>query len=54
LTALSARTVDLSLTSVFARGSFTNSVNANAPLRDSPGVIPYGAFGAPSAIPASV
>jgi long-chain fatty acid transport protein len=47
LTALGAPTVDLSLTSIFARGSFTNSVNSGAPLRDSPGVLPYGAFGMP-------
>jgi long-chain fatty acid transport protein len=47
LTALSARTVDMSVTSIFATGSFTNSVNNNSPLKDSPGVIPYGAFGMP-------
>ena len=47
LTALSARTVDMSVTSIFATGSFTNSVNNNAPLKDGPGVIPYGAFGMP-------
>ena len=47
LSTLSARTVDLSVTSVFARGSFTNSVNQNAPLQNSPGVLPYGAFGMP-------
>jgi long-chain fatty acid transport protein len=47
LTLLGARTLDLSLTGVFAGGSFSNSVNANAPLKDSPGVVPYGAFGMP-------
>jgi long-chain fatty acid transport protein len=47
LTALSSRTVDISLTGIFASGSFTNSVNANTPLKDSPGVVPYGAFGTP-------
>ena len=47
LTELNARTVDLSVTSIFARGSFSNSVNNNSPLRDSPGVMPYGAFGMP-------
>jgi long-subunit fatty acid transport protein len=47
LTMLVAPTVDLSLTSIFARGSFSNSVNTNAPLKDAPGVIPYGAFGMP-------
>jgi long-subunit fatty acid transport protein len=47
LTQLGARTLDLSLTSIFANGSFSNAVNTNAPLKDSPGVIPYGAFGMP-------
>ncbi len=47
LAALGGRTVDLSLTSIFASGSFSNSVNNNAALKDSPGVIPYGAFGMP-------
>jgi long-chain fatty acid transport protein len=47
LTALSARTIDMSLTSIFASGSFSNSVNTNAPLKDAPGVMPYGAFGTP-------
>lgn len=47
LTALTGRTVDLSITSIFASGSFSNSVNTNAPLRDSPGVVPYGAFAMP-------
>ena len=47
LALVGGRTLDLSLTSVFAGGSFSNSVNANAPLNDAPGVIPYGAFGTP-------
>lgn len=47
LAALDGPTVDLSIAGVFARGSFTNSVNQNAPLNDSPGVVPYGAFGMP-------
>jgi long-chain fatty acid transport protein len=47
LTALTGRTVDLSLTGIFARGSFSNSVNHDAPLNTSPGVLPTGAFGAP-------
>jgi long-subunit fatty acid transport protein len=47
LTALSGGTLDLSVTSIFARGSFTNSVNTNAPYTGSPGVIPYGAVGTP-------
>src|SRR5207244_3800729 len=41
------RTLDLSLTSIFARGSFTNSVNQDAPLNTPTGVMPYGAFGMP-------
>lgn len=47
LTLLGSRTLDLSLTSIFATGSFSNSVNTNIPLKDSPGIIPYGAFGMP-------
>lgn len=47
LSSLSSRTVDLTVTTVFSRGSFTNSVNQNAPLNNSPGVLPYGAFGVP-------
>jgi long-chain fatty acid transport protein len=42
-----SRSVDLSLSSIFASGSFSNSVNTNVPLNDAPGVIPYGAFGTP-------
>jgi len=44
---LGSRTVDLSLTSIFASGSFSNAVNNNAPLKDAPGVIPYGGIGTP-------
>jgi long-subunit fatty acid transport protein len=47
LSTLNAPTLDLSVTSVFARGSFSNSVNQNVPMQDSPGVMPYGAFGMP-------
>jgi long-subunit fatty acid transport protein len=47
LTALTGRTVEMSLTGIFATGSFSNSANANAHLNDSPGVVPYGAFGMP-------
>jgi long-subunit fatty acid transport protein len=47
LALLGSRTLDLSLASVFARGSFSNSANTSAPLNDAPGLIPYGAFGAP-------
>lgn len=47
LTVLNGRTLDLSVTGMFARGSFTNSANQNAPMTTSPGVMPYGAFGTP-------
>ena len=47
LTYLSGPTLDLSMSAVFARGSFSNSANTNAPMTTSPGVIPYGAFGMP-------
>jgi long-chain fatty acid transport protein len=47
LTELSAPTMDLNVTSIFARGSFSNSVNSDTHLHDSPGVMPYGAFGTP-------
>ena len=47
LTYLSSPTLDLNLAAVFARGSFTDSVNNNAPMTTSPGVVPYGAFGMP-------
>jgi long-subunit fatty acid transport protein len=49
LALVGGRTLDLNLTSIFAHGSFSNSVNTNSPLNDAPGVIPYGAFGAPIA-----
>src|SRR5580704_906745 len=47
LTYLSGPTLDLSMSAVFARGSFSNSVNSNSPMTTAPGVIPYGAFGMP-------
>ena len=47
LTYLSSPTLDLSMSAIFARGSFTNSANTNSPMTTSPGVIPYGAFGMP-------
>ena len=47
LTVLSGRTIDLGVTGIFARGSFTNSVNQDSPMKTSPGVVPYGAFGMP-------
>jgi len=47
LTYVSSPTLNLSMSSVFARGSFSNSANTNAPMTTSPGVIPYGAFAMP-------
>lgn len=47
LTYLSSPTLDLSMSAVFARGSFSNSVNSNSSMTTAPGVIPYGAFGMP-------
>jgi long-subunit fatty acid transport protein len=47
LTAIGAPAIDANLTSVFARGSFTNSVNQNSPIQTPPGLLPFGAFGTP-------
>jgi long-chain fatty acid transport protein len=47
LSAISGPSIDADLTSIFARGSFTNSVNRDAPLQTAPGVMPYAAFGTP-------
>lgn len=47
LAVLRGGNVDLVVDSVFARGSFSNSVNTNAALNTDPGVVPYGAFGMP-------
>jgi long-chain fatty acid transport protein len=47
LTYLSSPSLDLSMSAVFARGSFSNSVNTNSPMDTPAGVIPYGAFGMP-------
>lgn len=47
LTYLSSPTLDLSMSAAFARGSFSNSVNSNAPMDTPAGVVPYGAFGMP-------
>jgi len=47
LALLDSPIADLSLAGVFARGSFSNSVNSGAPLETSPGAVPYGAFGTP-------
>jgi len=47
LTSLNARTLDLSVSLVPPRGSFTNSVNNSAQLSQTPGALPYGAFAMP-------
>ncbi len=47
LTYLTSPTLNVSMSAIFARGSFTNSVNTDAPMTTSPGVVPYGAFGMP-------
>jgi len=47
LTSLTGRTLDLSVSLVLPRGSFSNSVNNSAPLSQTPGALPYGAFGMP-------
>jgi len=44
---LNARTLDFALTGVFPRGSFSNSVNVDAPLATSPKAVPVAAFGTP-------
>lgn len=45
LTSLKGRALDLSVTSLFASGSFTNSVSSNGTIDRSAGTLPYGAFG---------
>ena len=47
LTSLSGRTLDMSVSLVLPRGSFSNSVNNSAQLSKTPGALPYGAFGMP-------
>ena len=47
ITVLRGRNLNLAADAVFARGSFSDSVNSGAPLSNSAGVIPYGAFGMP-------
>ena len=47
LSVLRGGNLDLAVDTVFARGSFSNAVNNNAPLSTDPGVVPYGAFGMP-------
>jgi len=45
LTSLKGRSLDLSVTSLFAGGSFTNSGSNNGTIQNSTGTLPYGAFG---------
>lgn len=47
LTSLSGRTLDVSVSLVLPRGSFSNSVNNSAQMSQTPGAIPYGAFAMP-------
>jgi long-subunit fatty acid transport protein len=47
LTELRGRNLNLETDAVFARGSFSDSVNSDAPLTNSAGAVPYGAFGMP-------
>jgi long-subunit fatty acid transport protein len=47
LTYISSPTLNLNMSAVFARGSFSNISNNNAPMTTSPGVVPYGAFAMP-------
>ena len=45
LTSLKGRSLDLSVTSLFASGNFTNSVSSDGTIDRSAGTLPYGAFG---------
>ncbi|HEY2821179.1 MAG TPA: outer membrane protein transport protein [Candidatus Acidoferrum sp.] len=47
LTFLRGENLNLEADTFFARGSFSNSVNEGSPLKTSPAVVPYGAFGMP-------
>lgn len=47
LSVLRGRNLDLSVDAVFARGSYNDPFNQNAPLDTSAGAVPYGAFGMP-------
>jgi len=48
LTALTAPTVSLSLTGIFARGSFSNASNHASPMATNNGFEPFGSFGTPA------
>jgi len=45
LTNLNGRSLDLSVTSLFASGSFDNSVSSSGTIQSTAGTLPYGAFG---------
>lgn len=47
LTYLRGKNLNLQADVIFARGDFSNSVNDNSPMKNSPGVAPFGAFGMP-------
>jgi long-chain fatty acid transport protein len=47
LTELSGRSLDLSVTSLFVTGNFTNSVSNTGSIAPFEGVLPYGAFSMP-------
>src|SRR4029077_16288467 len=47
LTSLSGRTLDIRVRLMLPGGSFRNSVNPSAQLSQTPGALPYGAFGIP-------
>jgi long-subunit fatty acid transport protein len=47
LTALTAPVVDLSITGILARGSFSNAANPLSPMRPNNGFVPFGGFGMP-------
>jgi long-subunit fatty acid transport protein len=47
LSALTAPVVDLSVTGILARGSFSNAANPSSAMRPNNGFVPFGAFGTP-------
>src|SRR6202042_3185794 len=47
LTELRGRSIDLSATTLFATGSFTNSVSNHGSIVTTAGTLPYGAFSMP-------
>jgi long-subunit fatty acid transport protein len=47
LAALNAPSINLSITGIFARGSFSNASNNASPMATNNGFVPFGAFGSP-------